>query len=160
MRGSHGKRLAFGILKTDGIVMPHPPVARALGIVEHTLSLLGHVVIPWTPPSHARANAIGMTTWLYDGGADVFEQFARSGEPISVQIRRIYGDKPVAPLTGGQIAGNNVLKREFEKEYLEYWNSMAGVTGTERSVDTFVMPIAPVAALRPEMFYYGVMRVR
>ena len=37
-------RLAFGILKHDGAVTPHPPVQRALDMVVETLKKLGHEV--------------------------------------------------------------------------------------------------------------------
>lgn len=39
-------KLAFGILKHDGAVTPHPPVQRALDMVVDTLRKLGHEVIP------------------------------------------------------------------------------------------------------------------
>jgi amidase len=39
-------KLAFAIMKHDGIVLPHPPIARALDIVEQTLKRLGHKVRP------------------------------------------------------------------------------------------------------------------
>ncbi|KAJ0287527.1 hypothetical protein COL922a_014314, partial [Colletotrichum nupharicola] len=35
-------KLAFAIMKHDGIGLPHPPSARALNIVEQTLKRLGH----------------------------------------------------------------------------------------------------------------------
>ena len=37
-------RLAFGILRHDGAITPHPPVQRALDIVVDTLKKLGHEV--------------------------------------------------------------------------------------------------------------------
>ena len=40
----HSSRLAFGILKHDGFVTPHPPVQRALDMVVETLKKLGHEV--------------------------------------------------------------------------------------------------------------------
>ena len=52
------KQLAFGILKHDGAITPHPPVRRAMDIVTKRIEELGHKVIPWTPPSHQRGNAI------------------------------------------------------------------------------------------------------
>ncbi len=39
-------KLAFGILKHDGAITPHPPVQRALDIVVETLKKLGHEVNP------------------------------------------------------------------------------------------------------------------
>lgn len=39
-------KLAFGILKHDGVVTPQPPVSRAVQIVSTTLEKLGHKVGP------------------------------------------------------------------------------------------------------------------
>lgn len=36
--------IAFGLMKADDIVTPHPPVARALNIVEQALQEAGHKV--------------------------------------------------------------------------------------------------------------------
>lgn len=38
--------ISFGLMKADGIVTPHPPVARALKIVEKALQEAGHQVSP------------------------------------------------------------------------------------------------------------------
>lgn len=35
-------KLAFGIMKWDGVVMPHPPVLRALEHTKKTLEEAGH----------------------------------------------------------------------------------------------------------------------
>lgn len=37
-------KLAFGILKHDGTITPHPPVRRAVDVVVETLKKLGHEV--------------------------------------------------------------------------------------------------------------------
>ena len=52
--------LAFGIMHWDNVVGVHPPVARALKVVERTLRRLGHIVIPWNPPSHSEAGEIAV----------------------------------------------------------------------------------------------------
>ena len=43
-------KLAFGIMKHDGVVTPHPPVQRAMDIVVKTLEKLGHKVRVNTNP--------------------------------------------------------------------------------------------------------------
>ena len=43
-------RLAFGIMKHDGAVTPHPPVQRAMDIVVKTLERLGHKAGPSSKP--------------------------------------------------------------------------------------------------------------
>jgi len=47
--------LVFGILKSDGTVTPHPPILRAMEIVEDALRQKGHEVLEWDPPSHSEA---------------------------------------------------------------------------------------------------------
>jgi amidase len=152
---SSGK-LTFGVLKTDGVVTPQPPVARAIQIVADTIGKLGQKVVEWKPPSHKPGLDMTFKTWVYDGGADIHNAFALSGEPISKQISMTYGDKPFKQFSASDIAANNVVKREYQKEYMDYWNSTAELTESGRPVDAFIMPLAPYAAARPGRYlYYG-----
>jgi len=81
--------------------------------------------------------------------------FALSGEPMASQISSVYGTLK-DQYTASQIAEVNVLKRQYQKEYMEYWNSTSSLTGTGRSVDAVIAPLAPFAAARPDMYdYYG-----
>ncbi|KAK6373958.1 hypothetical protein LTS17_007928 [Exophiala oligosperma] len=153
---AQGGQLSFGVLKSDGNVSPQPPVARAVSMVAEALSKAGHKVIEWKPPSHARLLDIVFHTWIYDGGKDVHEAFGLSGEPMAQQVKMSYGEKPVQEYTASQIAANNVAKRKFLKEYMDYWNGTARESGTGRPVDGFICPVAPYAAARPEKYlYYG-----
>jgi amidase len=152
---SSGK-LTFGVLKTDGVITPQPPVARAIQIVADTIDTLGHKIVEWKPPSHQRGFDIAFKSWIYDGGADIHSAFALSGEPISKQISMTYGEKPSKEFTASEIAATNVAKREYQKEYMDYWNSTAKMTESGQPVDAFIMPLAPYAAARPEKYlYYG-----
>jgi amidase len=54
VKASGGGQLAFGIIRNDGIVHPQPPVRRAMDIVVKAIEKLGHKVIEWNPPAHAR----------------------------------------------------------------------------------------------------------
>jgi amidase len=97
-----------------------------------------------------------LKTWLYDGGKDVHAAFALTGEHISDPITKVYGHEPTTEYTATQIAETNVAKRQYQKEYMEYWNSTASQTGTGRPVDAVITPLAPYAAARPGMYdYYG-----
>ena len=74
---------------------------------------------------------------------------------MASQIVGSYGTKAPEYLAS-QVAAVNVQKRQFQKEYMEYWNSTSAVTETDRPVDSIICPCAPFAAARPEMFkYYG-----
>jgi amidase len=95
-----------------------------------------------------------LKSWLYDGGKDIHSAFALSGEPMSMPISRVYGSAPGTEFTASQIAETNVAKRAYQKEYMDYWNSTASLTGTGRPVDAVITPLAPFAAARPDMYDY------
>ncbi|KAL8910364.1 MAG: hypothetical protein Q9171_004318 [Xanthocarpia ochracea] len=155
---SPDQKLSFAVLRHDGVVSLHPPVRRALETVVQRLEKQGHKIIEWNPPSHKRGLDILLAAWTYDNGADVRSAFALSGEPMTPQIARIYGAdfNPHPPKDATFIAANNVAKREYQKEYMEYWNSTAEMTGTGKPVDIVIAPVAPFAAARPNGFlWYG-----
>ena len=148
------KKLAFGILKHDGKVSLHPPMRRALDMTAKALEKLGHKIIDWNPPSHQHLEDIALATWMYDGGADVHAAFGLSGEPPADQVSSVYGHEPRGEALASKIATTNVAKREAQKQYMEYWNSTAGFTGTGRPVDAIIAPCSPFAAARPKTHVY------
>lgn len=149
-------KLSFAVLRHDGVVGLHPPVARAIQLCADALVEAGHEVIEWEPPSHEVGVDIILNAWKYDGGSDIHEAMALSGEPIAPQVSMLYGDAPVEQYSAAQISANNIALREWRKQYLDYWNSTAELTESGRPVDAFIAPLAPFAAARPEKFtYYG-----
>ncbi|KAI4255209.1 MAG: hypothetical protein LQ352_002690 [Teloschistes flavicans] len=152
------RKLSFAILRHDGAVATHPPVRRAIAVVVKALEAKGHKLIDWKPPSHKRAVDLAIKAWSYDNGADTRAAFELSGESPAPQLGNTYGEgvKPDAPKDAMHIAENNIAKREYQKEYMEYWNSTADATGTGKPVDALIMPVAPFAAARPNTYrYYG-----
>ena len=71
------------------------------------------------------------------------------------QIRGTYGTRG-EEASASKISENNIAKREYQKDYMEYWNSTASSTTTGRPVDAIIAPLAPFAAARPDRYkYYG-----
>ncbi|KAJ5173158.1 hypothetical protein N7492_005751 [Penicillium capsulatum] len=141
--------LAFGVFSYDGVARIHPPIARGFELVERTLLRLGHKMIRWNPPSHARAHEIVAKTFDMDDGTDLRHHLGLSGEPRPKQVI-VCDSRP--ELKASEIAALNVAKREYEKEYMDYWNSTAALTETGRPVDGVLCPIAPHAAAIPEHY--------
>lgn len=148
---ARGKKLAFAVLKHDGICSVHPPVARAVKELAKKLESQGHKIIEWTPPSHKRLGDIALKAYSYDGGADGLKAFQLSGEVPKPGVMEVEDDRQ---LNGSEIMEHQLDKREAQKEYMEYWNSTEEVTGTGRPVDAIISPAAPFAAARPNKSLY------
>lgn len=84
-----------------------------------------------------------------DGGADLKYHLGLSGEPRAPQV---LGAETSVQMTASEIAALNVAKREYQKQYMDYWSSTVEVTGTGRPVDAFFCPLAPHAAVLPNEF--------
>ncbi|RDW58710.1 hypothetical protein BP6252_13186 [Coleophoma cylindrospora] len=142
------KQLCFGMLRTDGLSVPQPPVQRALRMAASALIKKGHRIIEWDPPTHVQAYQVALTTFLSDGGKDVHKTLATSGEPMTESVRLLYGAAPVAETTSSSIMATNKQKRDFQVAYLKYWMSTSAVSGTGRPVDAIISPVSTSPATR------------
>lgn len=145
--------LTFAVIRHDGECAPMPPVVRAVNMAVEAMTGAGHQVIDWQPtPTHKDVVDIGVTCWGFDGGQDCTKDFELSGEEAAPQT--LVTRAPQASAT--DIMTANITKRELQKQYMEYWNSTAGLTDTGRPVDCIIAPVAPFPAPRPGLFtYYG-----
>ena len=145
--------LSFGVIRHDGACAPTPPVARAVEMVVKAMEQKGHTIIEWKPtPSHTRVCEICYKCWAFDGGKDCLDDIALSGEPMAEQALVAESSQANA----SDIMATNIEKREAQKEYMEYWNSTAELTGTGQPVDAIIAPLAPFPAAREHGYtYYG-----
>lgn len=91
---------------------------------------------------------------MYEGGEDIHNSFGLSGEPVISHISRRYGNKPVEQKRASDIASNNIARRKYRKEYLDYWNSTANLTHSGQPVDAFISPVSPYGGTRPNTYHY------
>lgn len=151
---NNAKQLSFGLFASDGMVNPQPPVARAIRMVAEALEKAGHKVVPWESPEHHEGMLTTVTSWGYDGGKDIFDSFALSGEEPAPQIGVFYGKEAKPAKDATHIAQNNVAHRQWKKKYMDYWNSTASQTGTGKPIDAIISPLCVYAAARPQKFKY------
>lgn len=77
-----------------------------------------------------------------------------SGEQLVAEV--LVGQETDPHANALQVAAINVQKREYQKLYMEYWNSTAEHTGTGRPVDGLLCPVAPHASVtRGKYKHYG-----
>lgn len=143
--------LKMGILWSDGMVGPHPPVLRGLRVVAEALKKAGHNVVDWEPPSQERATTLIGGFFSADGAHDVHSHLDRSGEPLIPDLED--GFKLKTPTELLKYQDLTLQGLEYEREYSDYWNSTQESDG--QIVDAVLMPVAPHAAVIPGKFYHG-----
>lgn len=84
-----------------------------------------------------------------DGGVDMMHHFGLSGEKKASQV--LLSEEGIE-LKASAIAALNVAKREYQKQYMDYWNSTVELTGTGRPVDGVFCPLASHAAVIPGQY--------
>ncbi|KAI0826525.1 amidase signature enzyme [Trametes gibbosa] len=86
-----GKKLRFGVLADDGIVVPTPAAARALKEVASALRKQGHTVVEFSPPSPLEGLKVGYQLMFSDGAQSILAP-KRVGEyvgPALLTVRLI-----------------------------------------------------------------------
>ncbi|KIL63891.1 hypothetical protein M378DRAFT_192787 [Amanita muscaria Koide BX008] len=162
----NGVQLCFGILWSDGLFHPHPPVLRALEIVKNALLAKGHKVIDWEPYKHGELYANAKSVFSAVGEEDFLADTVPTGEPI-IKTMKLSDDEPVkwpakklnveAPMLGSFVSADTKLtayelwqvhkqRRQLRTEYLDRWQATASKTGTDRPVDAIIAPVAPYPA--------------
>ncbi|KAL6720353.1 hypothetical protein ACLMJK_002274 [Lecanora helva] len=146
-----GLHLKLGILWTDGVVTPHPPVARGLRVLNDLLKYKCHVVVDWKPPSHSEAKRIHSAFLKADGAHDIHHQLDLSGEPLIPPLRKGMQLREPTPLLEYQ--GLTIEGNKYNEAYCDYWNTTSN--GDGQRVDAVIMPAAPHAAVIPGKFSHN-----
>ncbi|KAF7926066.1 uncharacterized protein EAE97_010366 [Botrytis byssoidea] len=81
VENEENRKLKIGIIYTDGVHTPHPPITRVLHSTESTLKEAGHEIIPF--PTHLHAPLISTVDAMYllDGGAEYLSHLSLTSEP-------------------------------------------------------------------------------
>ncbi|KAF2667159.1 acetamidase [Microthyrium microscopicum] len=144
---STDQKLTFGLYSSDGDVNPLPPVKRAMEKMKALILEMGHEIIEWNPPSHARAYKLAFEAFTSDGGIDIHHHIGLSGETLQPRIEEFYGKKAVPAKTVDALHRINLDVAAYRKEYMDYWNSTSALTKTGKPVDAILAPVAPFPAL-------------
>ncbi|KAJ4295566.1 hypothetical protein N0V90_007579 [Kalmusia sp. IMI 367209] len=148
---------AFGVMKHDGVVRPHPPIARAMDIAEKAVQRAGLQTLPWDPPSHAEIALIHGPIARGDGVPDGWKNIQLSGEDIIPQLLgNVFPDKKLQPPMNLIDWEHRVLHlQDYRTRYNAYWESTAEHTSDKRPVEAFLIPVSATAAFLPGKFMYS-----
>ncbi|VUC33979.1 unnamed protein product, partial [Clonostachys rosea] len=116
--------LAFGFLEHDGIVTPHPPVARAMRIVKRAMEMAGIELVDWDPPSNGEVTNIHGVLARGDGCLDVWQALELSGENLTPELERTFpGRKAAASMSVVDYQSFVVRMDTFRERWNDYWES-------------------------------------
>ncbi|SCU79025.1 LAFA_0B00254g1_1 [Lachancea sp. 'fantastica'] len=154
------QKLRLGIMTWDGMVMPHPPVLRALEETRKALAHGGHELIEWSFPYSAELVDVAEQVYGADFYNEVEEILNETQEPVSdyMQIARnnilTKGGlgKPLSVHQWWEVA----LKiRRLKQQYLECWRNTANRTSDSRPIDAIICPVWPSAGFLDKEVEYG-----
>lgn len=147
--GSEHKNFTVGILRSDGLVEPLPPIAKILDEVAHILRQtpgIDVIDLP-SPPALAKCQSLAGKLMGVDDGSTMSNLLQATGEPLTPWLRGRMSLKPRKPLTVAQLAALQAQRTAIEKEMLKMWcyepsNPNTG-NGSRRRIDAVILPVAP-----------------
>lgn len=150
--------LRIGIMWHDGVVLPHPPITRALTMLVRMLKQLSNVeIVDFPAYLHDESWAILSSLYFTDGGTSDLVTIAASGEPLLPLTKFIIQENPCVRKLSLQQLGYWEEEREaYRIEYAKLWCQTGtrgdGGDGDEveprEMMDVLLCPAAPGVAPR------------
>lgn len=146
-----GRRLKIGILWSDDVVNPHPPVVRALEELTTKLASFADEIelVPWKPYRHDLAWDIISSLYFCDGAAQDRAAIASSDEPWRPLSEFIIKDQPtVREYSISEVWQLTLRRDEYRAAYAKVWNDShsLGDSTSPYPVDVILCPAGPGAA--------------
>jgi len=129
--------LTIGLLISDGIVDPHPPIVRSLQETARALEAAGHKVIPWEPLFHKEIVEVITAMFFIDGGNKLRALLKKGGEEPSFFMAMVlsFAGTPGSIEQGWKL---NRARNNLRTAYAKRWN--------ETKVDAILCPNAATAS--------------
>ena len=134
--GLAGKRPVIGILWTDGVVEPLPPVKRVMGEVAEKLKSKGIDVVDVNARRFKDCQSLANKFFGVEGGNYLFDLLEKTGEPLIPWLAsRLKGKTPA---TVNALRDLFAKKMQLQDDFLSCWKDPNG-----RPIDAFICPVAP-----------------
>ncbi|KAJ5682671.1 hypothetical protein N7462_005836 [Penicillium macrosclerotiorum] len=135
------RNFTIGILKTDGLVTPLPPITRILDeVAQHLHRTPGVEVVDIPlPPALPKCQGLAGRLMGVDDGSNMIDLIESKGEPL---IPWLEGrTKRGKALTVNQLMQLQAQRTAVEKEMSKMWTLFS--SSVSRRVDAIICPVAP-----------------
>lgn len=136
--------LKIAVMWHDGMVVPTPPVTRALKETVEKLKTAGHEITEWDPKDQAQGLSLLGRMFVADGGLSIKKELDRTGEPIRPEMAAYAAAKDLTTYEMWQI---HLERTDFQKRYLDRWN--------EAGIDAILCPTTPFSSVKNGGFKHG-----
>ncbi|KAL6168536.1 hypothetical protein ACJQWK_06169 [Exserohilum turcicum] len=137
--------LVIAVMRDDGVVRCHPPVARLLDHAVARLRDAGHDIVAWAP-GDLHQECINLMDQYYtaDGGEDIRRDVDAGGEPMIPHVDAlVHRGRAISVYDYWQL---NKQKLKLQKRYLDQWNATKS-EATGAPMDILLAPVMPHSAL-------------
>ena len=126
----------IGVVRRDGVVDPHPPIARLLDEVKAKMERANIQVVEMDiTPLFSQCLSLANGFFTVEGGNAMFDLLEAADEPLSPWLStRLKRKKPMELTKVQQLHGR---REQLRKEFLKIWKDQTG------PIDAFICPIAP-----------------
>ncbi|KAI9668599.1 MAG: hypothetical protein M1831_001038 [Alyxoria varia] len=142
LSGAQGKKsLTIGVLSTDGLTTPLPPISALLTELSTTLKHAGHTIIPLpTPPSLPKIHSLMNALMSIDGRSHMQHLLTTTSEPLIPWLDGRLKFK--TPKTLEQVRDLHAQRLQIAHDMLSQLWSVPGAAGG-KEIDVLVCPVAP-----------------
>ncbi|PWY88645.1 amidase [Aspergillus sclerotioniger CBS 115572] len=146
-------KLRIGVLRSDGIVEPLPPITKVLDEVSRILRCTSDVEIVEVPVPPALTKCQGLANKLMgiDGGGHMMDLLEKTGEPLTPWLKGRMGRRK--EITVSELGELQMQRARLEREMLRMWTLNAADDDRIRRIDAIIHPVAPHPV--PEMDRYN-----
>lgn len=135
-QGSIGQKPLFGVIRTDGLVTPLPPIRNVLDETVQKLQRAGIEVVEIDAPAFKKCQSLANAFFSVDGSNYMLDLLASTSEPLSTWLQNRLKRKAPIPLP--KLLEMHALKTQLETEMLRIWSDKSG-----RRIDALLLPVAP-----------------
>ncbi|KAL3427906.1 acetamidase [Phlyctema vagabunda] len=141
-------KMRIGVLSNDGVVSPHPPVARCLRETADALGRAGHTIIPWRSSLHPDIIATINEAYFLDGAEEYYEVMKQGNEPPVPIIKMLLDKTHPKHCTARETWKINQRRNALQTIYAAELNAA--------ELDFILCPVnASVASAHGESTYWG-----
>jgi amidase len=134
--GGARRKLRIGLVRRDGVIDPHPPIARLLDEVKSKMQKAGIEVVEMDITSvFSQCQSLANALFGIDGANAMFDLLESTNEPLSPWLSTRLRRK--APLELAKVRELHAKRKQLRTNFLSIWKDEHG------DIDAFICPVAP-----------------